>query len=136
MDWRRFLGVMEEYSHVYMFAGYLIIGLSLLFFLLASYAVFFSALLPSTGYYVSIFLLESGRESVLNYSGRSGARWSDARHTLQVFLPVHHPARCRVCHRKLGRLAVLPQFLILDIRIDVSIPRYPCLHFNLTITAG
>ena len=30
----------------------LILGLSLLFFLLASYAVFFSAFLPPTGYYV------------------------------------------------------------------------------------
>jgi hypothetical protein len=57
MDCGGFLRVMEGYSHVHMLAGYLIIGLSLLFFLLASYAVFFSALLPSTGYYVRTLLL-------------------------------------------------------------------------------
>ena len=88
--------------------GYILIGFSALFFTMGSYAILFSAFLPTPSnpvctmshptqhIFIPVFLA----------SQRSGNRFA-----LQVLCRPYRTYNCILCYSKLGWLAILPKFL-------------------------
>lgn len=62
-------------------SGHLIIAISVVYFALASYAIFFSAFLPLTGIYVRVLYLMAGVTVDIDCDFRSSMSWHKTRIT-------------------------------------------------------
>ncbi len=89
--------------------GHLVLALSVVFFCLASYAVLFSAFLPLTGILVLALPISPPDFSPLS---PSDPRCPRERYSLQVLRHPPRSHRCILCDCKLGRMAILSQYLI------------------------
>jgi hypothetical protein len=102
-------------------SGHVIIALSAVHFAFASYAIFFSAFLPLTGIYVRLLVIGSvlkWKSSLFPGSGCTGTR-----HALQIFCHAGNTNEHLLCHRELGGMAVLPQFVThLSVRLMIITP--------------
>jgi hypothetical protein len=90
-------------------SGHVIIALSAVYFVFASYAILFSAFLPLTGVYVR-YPVTQYRKKVAQ-SEPSGSGCTGTRHALQIFCHAGHTHEHLFCNCELGWLAVLPQFV-------------------------
>lgn len=92
-------------------SGHIIIAISVVYFILASYAIFFSAFLPLSGIYVGATLLGAAQSSYRNFLDPG---YPGPRHPLQIFRDVADTHDHLFCHRQLGWMAILPEFLGLN----------------------
>lgn len=88
--------------------GNIIIGTSFLFFLVASYAVFFSAFIPKSGILVRPWFLWFLIETLQFCLDSKCSRW---RYALQILHNPHYPHRSLFCYCKLGGMAILSQLV-------------------------
>lgn len=90
--------------------GHAVVAFSIIFFIIASYAVFFSAFLPETG--ISVCLITQLKiVQIPEPLCRTGIEHAGRGHALQVLHHPHYPHHLLLCHSQLGRLAILQQLL-------------------------